>query len=61
MQYNEKKQYNESDYNVQLSFLISLRSLKGDWANTMSFDFYFSLFFLPETEDILTLYDDKSY
>ena len=55
------KRYNESDYNLQLSFLVSLRSSEGDWENTMSFYFYFSLFFLLETEDILTLYDDKSY
>ena len=43
---------------MQLSFSVSLRSLKGDWENTMSFYFYF--YFLPETEDIETLYDDKS-
>ena len=42
---------------MQLSFSVSLRSLKGDWENTMSFYFYF----LPETEDIETLYDEKSY
>ena len=53
------KRYNESDYNLQLSFLVSLRSSEGDWENTMSFSFSFS--FLPETDDILTLYDDKSY
>ena len=39
------KWYNESDYNLQLSFLISLRSSEGDLENTMSFYFYFSLFF----------------
>ena len=55
------KRYNESDYNLQLSFLVSLRSSEGDWENTISFYFYFYLFFLLETEDILTLYDDKSY
>ena len=51
------KRYNESDYTLQLSFLISWRSSEGDWENTMSFYFLF----LPETEDILTLYNDKSY
>ena len=55
------KRYNESDYNLQLSFLVSLRSSEGDWENTMSFYFYLFLFFLPETEDTLTLYDGKSY
>ena len=50
-----------SDYNLQLRFLVSLRSSEGDWENTKSFYFYFSLFFLPETEGVLTLYDDKSY
>ena len=29
--------------------------------NTMSSYFHFYLFILPETEDIVTLYDDKSY
>ena len=53
------KQYNESDYNLQLSFLLSLRSSEGDWEKTMSF-YLFSFLFLPETEDIVTLYDDKS-
>ena len=52
------KQYNENDYNLQLRFLVSLRSPEGDRENTMSF-FYFLL--LPETEDIVTLYGDKSY
>ena len=54
------KRYNESDYNLQPSFLVSLRSSEGDWENTKSFYFYY-LRFLPETEDIVTLYDDKSY
>ena len=54
------KRYNGSDYNLQLSFLVLWRSSEGDWESTMSYS-YFSLFFLPETEDILTLYDDKSY
>ena len=53
------KRYNESDYNLQLRFLVSLRSPEGDRENTMSFYFYFLL--LPETEDIVTLYGDKSY
>ena len=52
------KQYNESDYNLQLRFLVSLRSSEGDRENTISFYCYF---FLPETEDTVTLYDDKSY
>ena len=39
------KQHNESDYNLQ---------------NTMSFYFYFYYLCFPETEDIVTLYDDKS-
>ena len=51
------KRYNESDYNLQLRFLVSLRSSEGDRENTMSFFF----FLLAETEDIVTLYDDKSY
>ena len=54
------KRYNESDYNLQPSFLVSLRSSEGDWENTKSFYFYY-LRFLPETEDIVTLYDDKYY
>ena len=53
------KQYNENDYNLQLRFLISLRSSEGDRENTTSF--YLFIFFLPETEDIVTLYDDKSF
>ena len=52
--------YNESDCNRQLRFLVSLRSSEGKEENIMSFYFYFYLFFLPETEDIVTLYDDKS-
>ena len=52
--------YNESDCNRQLRFLVSLRSSEGKGENIMSFYFYFYLFFLPETEDIVTLYDDKS-
>ena len=55
------KRYNESDYNLQPSFLVSLRSSEGDWEITMSFYFYSYLRFLPETEDVVTLYDDKSY
>ena len=56
------KQYNESDYNLQLSFLVSLRSSEGEWENSISFYFYFYVFyFLPETEDVVALYDDKSY
>ena len=51
------KQYNENDYNLQLRFLVSLRSPEGDRENTMSFFFLL----LPETEDIVTLYGDKSY
>ena len=49
------KQYNESDYNLQLRFLVSLRSSEGD---RKYHEFFF--IFLPETEDIVTLYD-KSY
>ena len=52
--------YNESDCNRQLRFLVSLRSSEGKGENIMSFYFYFYLFFLPETEDIVALYDDKS-
>ena len=52
--------YNESDCYRQLRFLVSLRSSEGKGENIMSFYFYFYLFFLPETEDIVTLYDDKS-
>ena len=53
------KQYNESDYNLQLRFLVSLRSLEGD---RKYHEFFFILFiFLPETEDIVTLYNDRSY
>ena len=52
------KRHNESDYHLQLSFLVSLRSSEAKWENTMSFYFYF--FFLPETENTVTLYDDKS-
>ena len=54
------KQYNESDYNLQLRFLISLRNLEGDRENSTSFYFDFCIFFLPKTEDTVTLYDDKS-
>ena len=50
------KRHNESDYNLQLSFLISLRSSEGDRKNHE-----FLFIFLSETEDIVTLYDDKSY
>ena len=55
------KRYNESDYNLQLRFLVSLRSSEGDRENTVSFYVYFYLFFLPETEDIITLFNYKSY
>ena len=50
--------YNESDYNLQLRFLVSLRSSEGD---RKYHEFLFLSIFLPETEDIVTLYDDKSY
>ena len=53
------KRYNESDYNLQLRFLVSLRSSEGD---RKCYEFLCFLFiFLPETEDIVTLYADKSY
>ena len=52
--------YNESDYNLQLRFLVSLRSSEGD-RKYHEFLFLFLFIFLPETEDIVTLYDDKSY
>ena len=52
------KQYNESDYNLQLRFLVSLRSSEGD---RKYHEFLFLYIFLPETEEIVTLYDDKSY
>ena len=53
--------YNESDCNRQLRFLVSLRSSEGKGENIMSFFFFiFIFYFLPETEDIVTLYDDKS-
>ena len=55
------KLYNESDYNLQLRFLVSLGSSEGDRKNTMSFYFHFYLFFLPETKAFVTLYNDKSY
>ena len=55
------KQYNESNYNLQLRFLASLRSLEGDRENTISFLVLFLFIFLPEKEDIVTLYNDKSY
>ena len=51
------KWYNENDYNLQLRFLVSLRSSEGD---RKCHEFLF-LFFFSETEDIVTLYDDKSY
>ena len=51
------KRYNESDYNLQLRFLVLLRSSEGDKENTLSFYFHF----LPETEDTVTLCDGKSY
>ena len=54
------KQYNESNYNLQLSFLVSLRSSEGD-RKYHEFLFLFLSIFFPETEDIVTLYDDKSY
>ena len=59
------KLYNESDYNLQLRFLVSLGSSEGDRKNTMNFYFYFYLFFYQKQKDIVTLYvtlyDDKSY
>ena len=45
------KWYNESDYNLQLRFLISLMGLEGD-GKCHEFLFLFL--------DIVTLYDDKS-
>ena len=54
------KRYNKSDYNLQLRFLVSLRSSEED-RKYHDFLFLFLFFFLPETEDIVTLYDDKSY
>ena len=51
------KRYNESDYNFQLWFLVSLRSSEGD----RKYHEFLLFIFLPETEDIVTLYDDKSY
>ena len=53
------KRHNESDYNLQLRFLISLRSSEGDKRKYHKF-LIFIYFFLPETEDIVALYDDKS-
>ena len=50
------KRYNESDYNLQLSFLVALGSSEGDWEITMSFYFYF----FNQKQDIATLYNDKS-
>ena len=55
------KQYNVSDYNLQLRFLVSLRNSEGDRENTMQFLLLFLFVFLPETDDIITWYDDKSY
>ena len=52
------KQYNVSDYNLQLRFLVSFRSSEGD---RKYHEFLFLYIFLPETEEIVTLYDDKSY
>ena len=54
------KRYNDSDYSLQLRFLVSLRSSEGD-RKYHEFLFLFLSIFLPETEDIVTLYDDKSY
>ena len=51
------KWYNESDYNLQLRFLVSLKSSEGD----KKYHEFLFLFFLPETEDIMTLHNDKSY
>ena len=47
------KRYNESDYNLQLRVLVSLRSSGGDRKYHQ-----FLFIFLLETEDIVTLYDD---
>ena len=55
------KRYNASDYNLQLRFLISLRNSEGDRENTMQFLLLFLFVFLPETDDMITWYDDKSY
>ena len=52
------KRYNESDYNLQLSFLVSLRSSEGD-GKYHEFLFLFSFFFYQK-QDTVTLYDDKS-
>ena len=54
------KRYNESDYNLQLRFLVSLRSSERD-RKYHEFLFLFLFIFLPETESIVTFYDDKSY
>ena len=53
------KRYNESDYHMQLSFLVSLKSLEGDWELPWVFIIFVYLL-LPGTEDIVTLNDDKS-
>ena len=55
------KRYNASDYNLQLRFLVSLRNSEGDRENTMQFLLLFLFVFLPETDDMITWYDDKSY
>ena len=55
------KRYNASDYNPQLRFLVSLRNSEGDRENTMQFLLLFLFVFLPETDDMITWYDDKSY
>ena len=47
------KQYNESDYNLQLRFLVSLRSSEGD----RKYHEFLFLFFLPETKDTVTLHN----
>ena len=44
---------------MQLSFLVSLRSLEGDWELPWVFIIFVYLL-LPGTEDIVTLNDDKS-
>ena len=52
------KRYNESDYNLQLRFLVSLRSSEG---NRKYHGFLFLFIFVTRNRDIVTLYDDKSY
>ena len=53
------KRSNENHYNLQLRFLVSLRDLEGD-RKCYEFLLCFLFIFLPETEDIVTMYADKS-